>query len=154
MKKRIDELDTFILKSLQVDATRPYKQIAGMLNTSTTTVSDRIKRLRENGYINRYVAVLDRKRLKQGILAYIHLSLNNNSEEAVLNLKEELSKIKDVCSCDRITGYYQIKLKIITVDSYALAEVETRVASLADVTTVHSYIVLKNIIMDMGFDFD
>jgi DNA-binding Lrp family transcriptional regulator len=43
MEKKLDRLDISILKLLQEDSSRPHKQVAGILNVSSTTICDRIK---------------------------------------------------------------------------------------------------------------
>lgn len=154
MEKYIDKLDTAILKLLQKDASLPYKHIAALLHTSTTTVCDRVKKLKKEGFIGSVVAVLNREKLNQEILAYVHLSLTGYSEGIIGELKNDLSQISEVCECCGITGYYSIRLKVITTSSSNFSEIETTIAGLNNVKAVESYIVLKNIIDDTGFDFE
>lgn len=152
MDKKPDKLDIEILKLLRKDASLPYKQIAATLNTSTTTVCDRVKRLKKDGYIFKVVALLDSKKFDQDFMAYVHLSLTGYSEGIIEELKRDLSQINEVCECYGITGYYSIRLKIITTNSNNFSKIETAIAGLKNVKAVESYIVLKNIIEDTGFD--
>lgn len=154
MNKQIDGLDISILKLLQRDSSLPYKQIAGKLNSSTTTVCDRIKRLKKNGFITRFVAVLSPEKLQMEIVAYVHLNLSGYSENIIGKLKQDLSRIEEVCACTRITGYYSIKLKVMTSSSTDFSNIERYIAGLENVKAVQSYIVLRNIIEDNGFVFD
>ena len=57
----IDELDRKILKFLIWDARLSYREIARQAKLSTTTVIERLKKLKSNGIINGYSANLDAK---------------------------------------------------------------------------------------------
>ena len=59
----LDDRDRKILELLQADAELAVSEIAEMVALSASACSRRITRLREDGYIARSVAVLDRKKL-------------------------------------------------------------------------------------------
>lgn len=153
MDKKLDRIDISILKLLQGDNSRPHKQIAGALNRSTTTISDRINRLKTEGYIITSVAVLSRRKLKQEVLAYIHLKLSHCSDEIINTFKEEVSRIKEVCECCSITGEYNMKLKIVTTDNTSFSSIQRNIANIKNVQALESYVVLDDIITDTGFFF-
>lgn len=153
MEKKLDRIDISILKLLQGDNSRPHKQIAGVLNRSTTTISDRINRLKTEGYIITSVAVLSRRKLKQEVLAYIHLKLSHCSDEIINTFKEEVSRIKEVCECCAITGEYNMKLKIVTTDNTSFSSIQRNIANIKNVQALESYVVLDDIITDTGFFF-
>lgn len=153
MNKKLDGIDISILKLLQEDNSRPHKQIAGIINISTTTICDRIKRLKTRGYIVTSVAVLNRRKLNQEVLAFIHLKLSHCSDEIVNTFKEEVSRIKEVCECCTITGEYNIKLKIVTTDNTSFSRIQRNIANIKNVQALESYLVLDNIITDTGFNF-
>jgi DNA-binding Lrp family transcriptional regulator len=153
MEKKLDRLDISILKLLQEDNSRPHKQVAGILNISSTTICDRIKRLKTGGYIVTSVAVLNRRKLKQEVLAFIHLKLSHCSDEIINTFKDDVSRIKEVCECCTITGQYNIKLKIITTDNTSFSGIQRNIANIKNVQALESYVVLDNIINDIGFNF-
>ena len=55
----LDEIDKKILRELQENSRLTTKELAGKVNLSTTPVYERVKRLENEGYIKKYVAVLD-----------------------------------------------------------------------------------------------
>ncbi len=61
-QSELDVFDVNILRILQKDASLTNKEIASQLNKSVATVHERVRRLKEQGYIKRVVAILDRKR--------------------------------------------------------------------------------------------
>ncbi|QNK64302.1 Lrp/AsnC family transcriptional regulator [Pedobacter sp. PAMC26386] len=153
MEKKLDRLDISILKLLQEDSSRPHKQMAGILNISTTTICDRIKKLKMAGYIVTSVAVLNRRKLKQEVLAFIYLKLSHFSDEIIDKFKQEVSMIKEVCECCTITGQYNMRLKIITTDNTSFSGIQRNIANMKNVQGLESYVVLDNIITDTGFNF-
>ncbi|MBB5638057.1 DNA-binding Lrp family transcriptional regulator [Pedobacter cryoconitis] len=153
MKEKLDRLDISILKLLQEDNSRPHKQIAGVLNLSSTTICERIKKLKTEGYIITSVAILNRRKLKQEVLAFIHLRLSHYSDEIIDAFKYDISRIKEVCECCTITGQYNIKLKIITTDNTSFSGIQRNIANIKNVQALESYVVLDNIINDTGFSF-
>ena len=68
--KPLDPIDRRILQLLQEDAKYTNKEIASRLGMSTTPVFERIKKLDEQGYIKKYVGLLDRKKLGYNMLYF------------------------------------------------------------------------------------
>ena len=62
----LDTIDLQILRLLQKDASLTNKEIAFELDKSVATIHERIRKLKEQGYIKKIVALLDRKKNKQG----------------------------------------------------------------------------------------
>ena len=60
---QLDNTDIKILQLLQHDARLTNKEIADKLGKSVTPVYERIKWLEQEGYIQRYVAVLDKNKI-------------------------------------------------------------------------------------------
>ena len=64
--RELDETDIEILGMLVEDGRRPYREIADIVDLSPPAVSDRVKRLREQGVIRRFTIDLDRSQLREG----------------------------------------------------------------------------------------
>ena len=65
-----DETDLNILALLQQDARLSHKEIAHRLHKTITPIHMRIKRLQQDGYIRKYTALLDAKKLGRKLIAY------------------------------------------------------------------------------------
>ena len=72
---RLDETDLKILRTLQDNARITTKELAAKVNLSTTPVFERLKRLEREGYIKKYVAILDAEKLNQGFLVFCSVRL-------------------------------------------------------------------------------
>ena len=66
----LDSIDISILKILQENSNLTTKEVAVKVNLSSTPVFERIKRLEREGYIKKYIAVLDADKLNQGFVVF------------------------------------------------------------------------------------
>ena len=71
----LDEIDLKILKILQKNAKLTTKELADAVNLTPTPVFERQKRLERQGYIKKYIAVLDPEKLNQGLLVFCKVKL-------------------------------------------------------------------------------
>ncbi len=142
-----DELDIFdlhLLRLLQKDATLTNKEIASKLNKSVATVHERIRRLKEGGYIRNIVAVLDRNRINKGLLAFSHVLLHDHTAKTLATFEKEVSKFPEVMECFQMTGTFDFLLRIATSDMEAYHDFyRNKLATLANITTVQSFFVLS-----------
>ena len=57
--EQIDDIDLQLLNILHDNSKYTVKELAKMVNLSPSPVFERIKRLENNGYIKKYIALLD-----------------------------------------------------------------------------------------------
>ena len=75
----IDEKDIEILRLLQDNADLTNKEIAAKVHLSPTPVFERVKRLREQGYIKKIAAVLDADKLDCSFMAFCYIKLKQHT---------------------------------------------------------------------------
>jgi DNA-binding Lrp family transcriptional regulator len=139
-----DIFDVNLLRLLQKDATLTNKEIALKLNKSVATVHDRIKRLKEQGYIKCTVAILDRKKINKSLIAFSHVLLNDHTAETLATFEREVSKFPEVMECFQMTGTFDFILRIATSDMDAYHDFyRNKLATLPNITTVQSFFVLS-----------
>lgn len=97
----IDEFDRKILKSLIWDARLSYREIARQTKLSTTTVIERLKKMKINGVINGYSVNLDAKKLGYELTAIIELVA---PKLLVLKAIEDISEFPNVYAIYHTTG--------------------------------------------------
>ena len=68
MNEVLDRTDILILRELQKDAKLTTKELAAKVNLSPSPTFERQKRLEREGYIQRYVAVVDPIKVGNGIM--------------------------------------------------------------------------------------
>ncbi|WEK33822.1 MAG: Lrp/AsnC family transcriptional regulator [Candidatus Pseudobacter hemicellulosilyticus] len=140
----LDLVDLNILRLLQKDATLTNKEIAHQLNKSVATVHERIRRLKEEGYIKKIVALLDRKKVNKGLIAFSHVLLHDHTASTLANFEREVAKFPEVMECFQMTGTFDFLLRIATTDMESYHEFyRNKLATLPNITTVQSFFVLS-----------
>lgn len=144
MQTDLDPTDLEILRILQQDATLTNKEIAFKLHKSIATVHDRIKKLKEKGYIKRVVAILDRQKINKSLIAFSQVLLKEHTAESLGEFELEVEKFSEVMECFQMTGAFDFILRIATsdMDTYHLF-LRNKLAKLSNISTVQSFFVLS-----------
>lgn len=114
--QRLDHIDLKILRILQNDARLTVKEVAARVNLSTTPVFERWKKLEADGYIKRYVAVLDAEKVHRGFVVFCSVKLRILSYEVVADFVRTIKDIPEVAECYHMSGQYDYLLKIHSPD--------------------------------------
>lgn len=112
----LDRIDILILRELQKDAKLTTKELAAKVNLSPSPVFERQKRLEREGYIRRYVAVVDPVRVGNGITVLCNVRLKHHSKEFSRQFTSIISEIDQVVECFNTSGDYDYQLKIYARD--------------------------------------
>jgi len=139
----LDKDDVRILQLLQHDARLTNKEIASKIGKSITPVFERIKRLESENFIQRYVAVLDQRKINKALTAYTHVQLKEHSREMLKTFEKEAVRLDEVMECYHMAGQYDYLLKVAVSDMDEYADfMLNKLARLANLGTVHSFFVL------------
>jgi Lrp/AsnC family transcriptional regulator, leucine-responsive regulatory protein len=143
-QSELDVFDVNILRILQKDASLTNKEIASQLNKSVATVHERVRRLKEQGYIKRVVAILDRKKINKSLIAFSQVLLHDHTAETLATFEREVSKFPEVMECFQMTGTFDFILRIASSDMDAYHDFyRNKLAKLPNITTVQSFFVLS-----------
>ena len=116
MTERLDSTDIAILRCLQENARLTTKELASKVNLSTTPVFERFKRLEKEGYIKKYVAVLDADKLGQGFIVFCSVKLRQMGRDIANDFVDRARAIPQVTECYNISGEFDYLLKIHAPD--------------------------------------
>jgi Lrp/AsnC family leucine-responsive transcriptional regulator len=148
----LDPTDLEILKLLQRDASLTNKEISYKINKSIATIHERVRRLKEQGYIKRVVAILDRKKINRSLIAFSQVLLNDHAADTLLNFEKDVAKFPEVMECFQMTGTFDFILRIATSDMDAYHDFyRNKLATLANITTVQSFFVLSETKSDTAY---
>jgi len=111
-----DATDLTILRLLQANSQLTIKEIASRINLSITPVHDRIRKLEREGYIDRYVALLNRKRLGKSLVVYCNVTLDKQRKESFEEFNETISQLPEVLECSVVSGNFDYLLKVVADD--------------------------------------
>jgi DNA-binding Lrp family transcriptional regulator len=140
----LDPTDLEILKLLQKDASCTNKEMASKLHKSVATIFERVRRLKEQGYIKNIVAILDRDKINKSLIAFSHVLLNDHTAETLNTFEQEVAKFPEVMECFQMTGTFDFILRIATSDMNAYHQFyRNKLATLPNITTVQSFFVLS-----------
>ncbi len=116
MAYQLDKIDIQILKMLQKDSNRTTKSIAAQLDMSTSPIFERIKKLEKEGYIKKYVAVLDIKKIGLKLTVFIGITLQGHTRSYLEKFVKEINNFPEVVECHRVSGNFDYLLKLIVED--------------------------------------
>jgi len=77
----LDRTDLQILRVLQENGRLTIKELASKVSLSSTPVYERLRRLEGNGYIKKYIAVLDAEKLNQGFIVFCNVKLKRMNRD-------------------------------------------------------------------------
>ena len=112
MAESLDETDLQILRTLQKNAKLTTKELADTVHLTPTPVFERQKRLERQGYIKRYVAILDSEKLGLGLLVFCKVKLKQINHEIADAFVRRIQRIPEVTECYNTSGAYDYLLKV------------------------------------------
>lgn len=110
--EHLDATDVAILRTLQQDARLTTKELAVRVNLSSSPVFERVKRLEREGYIKRYVTVLDAEKLNKGFVVFCSVKLSPINKRVSEEFCSAIMQIPEVTECYNISGHYDYLLKV------------------------------------------
>ncbi len=113
MKFNLDEIDIETLKLLTQNAKLSHKDIGKKLNRSPSAITERIKRLEEQGVIKNYAAIIDYKKISNLFITCALVRVNNHAAGALDGFKKNISLFEEVLECFHITGHYDFLIKVV-----------------------------------------
>ncbi|BAO74906.1 Lrp/AsnC family transcriptional regulator [Winogradskyella sp. PG-2] len=116
MAHNLDKIDTQILAILQKDSNRTTKSIATELGMTTSPVFERIKKLEKEGYIKKYVAVLDNKKIGLKLTVFIGITLQGHTRSYLEKFVKEINNFPEIVECHRVSGNFDYLLKLVVED--------------------------------------
>jgi len=113
---RLDETDLKILRALQNNSNLTTKELAERVHLSTTPVFERLRRLQNEGYIKRYIAILDAEKLHYGFMVFCQVKLKQVNAQIAREFTEAVDGMAEVVECYNTSGEFDYLLKIHVTD--------------------------------------
>jgi DNA-binding Lrp family transcriptional regulator len=96
-----DELERKIIRALNKNARKSYREIAKETGTSVPAVIQRIKKLEEAGAIKGYIPILDHEYFGFGVIAVIALRISHGK---LIETQESIARDPHVMTIFDVTG--------------------------------------------------
>ena len=144
MLERLDKVDIAISERLQRDGRLSNVKLAEQLSLSEASCWRKQKRLEECGVIEGYQAILNRRKLGLGVMAFVQISCSDHSEEATEKFEKFIASAPQVLSCHNTTGEADFLLQVVArdLDSYSRF-VEKVLRKLPGVLSIRSNLSLR-----------
>ena len=112
----MDAIDIKLLKLLQHNAELTIQELSSEVHLSTTPCWKRINQLKNNGYINKTVALVNRKRVGSNVTAMVGVTVTNHNQERISVFADIVKEIPEVIECYRMSGETDYLLKVVVSD--------------------------------------
>ena len=112
----LDQIDIKLLQLLQENSRLTTKELASSVGLSISPVYERVKRLENEGYIDKYVAILNPEKVNLGLMAYIAIKLTKQSNEFATKFISVVQHIPEVTECYSMVGNFDFLLKVFAAD--------------------------------------
>jgi Lrp/AsnC family leucine-responsive transcriptional regulator len=143
---RLDETDRRLLRVLQADGRISNADLAQRCNLSPSACSDRVRRLRDEGYILGFAAILDPTKVGRDVLIFVEVVLDRTTPDVFETFAAAARKAPDVLECHMVAGGfdYLIKSRVRDLVEYRkfLEEVLVRIPGVRETRT---YAVLEEV---------
>jgi Lrp/AsnC family leucine-responsive transcriptional regulator len=142
----MDSTDKKLLMLLQEDSRKTTKELSLKLNLSATAVYERVKKLEREGIISKYVALLNRNKVKRGFVVFCHLKLIQHTKEYLTKFEQEVTRLDEVLECFHVSGDYDYILKIYVEDMEEYREfMVTKLTTLHHIGSTHSTFMISEV---------
>ncbi|MCL4163975.1 UNVERIFIED_CONTAM: hypothetical protein GTU68_059464 [Idotea baltica] len=142
----MDTTDVKILRLLQVNSRLTYKEIADEINLTQTPVFDRIKRMENSGIIDKYVTILNRKKVGGSLTVFNQVTMTKQTLEVSKKFDEAVAMLPEVIECHFVSGGFDYLLKIIVpdMDTYHKFH-QLKLSVIPGVSLINSYFVMSEV---------
>ena len=143
---KLDMIDKKLLELLQKDAKQTTKALALKLNLSKTAVYERIKKLEKQEVIQKYTALLDRRKTNMAFVVFCHVRLTQHVKEQLVGFENQVVQLPEVLECYHVSGDYDYMLKINVADMEAYREFMTsKLTTLSHIGSTHSVFMIEEV---------
>lgn len=120
----LDRFDKLILDALQKDGRISNVHLAAEVHLSESACLRRVRALEDEGYIDRYAALLNQARAGLSGNVFVHIGLHREEQSVLAAFEEAVKGIPEVMECYLMTGEFDYLLRVV-------------VANMADYERIH-----------------
>ena len=103
MTSKIDDVDIALIKELQKDGRRSFREIADKLDVAEGTVYNRVNKLKEEGVIRNFIVDIDYSKLGYDLTTVIGVRVKGGH---LPEIEEKIAKERNVTAVYDVTGEY------------------------------------------------
>jgi len=136
----LDDLDMRILRLLNADARKSFREIAKAVDASLSTVSNRVRKLEKEGIITGYAPILAESRLGYDVLAVVGVKIHKGK---LLDVQRRIAKDDRVTHVYDVTGEWDSIVVVRLKNTRELDAFIKRLGSMEYVENTYTQVVLN-----------
>jgi Lrp/AsnC family transcriptional regulator len=141
----LDRLDLQILDALQRDATLSMVELGSQVGLSSTPCWKRVKRMEDEGLIERRVAIVNRKAVGLPVTVFVSIRAGQHDEKWLARFAAVVSALPEVQEFHRMSGDVDYLLKVVASSIDGYDRFYKKLISLADMAGVSSAFSMEQI---------
>ena len=141
----LDRLDLQILDALQRDATLSMAELGAQVGLSSTPCWKRVKRMEDEGLIERRVAIVNRKAVGLPVTVFVSIRAGQHDEKWLARFAAVVSALPEVQEFHRMSGDVDYLLKVVASSIEGYDCFYKKLISLADMAGVSSAFSMEQI---------
>ncbi len=139
---KLDSIDAQLLEILQPQGRTKRNELAAKVNLSLPAVSERLRRLEEQGIIRGFAAIVAPVRVNLDITAFIFVSVESSSYYE--GFIKRAAKTDEIQECHAITGEGSHVLKVRTHNTSTLEKLLSTIQAWPGVKNTRTNLVLSS----------
>lgn len=144
--EKLDKTDYKILQLLQQNAKLTIKEIANTTNLSITPVHERMKRLENEGVIEYFAAIINKRKLGKWLQVHCQVTLDKQTQHNFVEFEETIRNFSEVVECSVVSGGFDYLLKILVEDMEQYnVFYQNKLAVIEAVAHINSFFVMKEV---------
>jgi len=112
----LDKYDLAILAALQEDGALSIAALSERIGLSATPCWKRVKRLEDDGTIEKRVAIVNRKKVGLGVTVFVSVRTGQHDEKWLKRFAAAVVTLPEVQEFHRMSGDIDYLLKVVTTD--------------------------------------
>jgi len=114
--RQVDAVDMAILRELQEDGHMSLVELGRRVGLTAAPVQRRVRALERDGWISRYVALLEPRYAGCALEVFLEVELADESRSSLAQFEEKVNQLPEITECHRIGGRFNYLLKVMTHD--------------------------------------
>ncbi|MBB3225299.1 Lrp/AsnC family transcriptional regulator [Pseudoduganella umbonata] len=141
----LDKFDYAILGALQVDGTLSVADLADKVGLTSTPCWKRLKRLQDDGYLDRRVALVNRRKAGLPVTVFVSVRTSRHDEQWLAKFAAAVVALPEVMEFHRMSGDVDYLLKVATTDIDGYDRFYKKLIRAANLTGVSSAFSMEQI---------
>lgn len=141
----LDQLDLKILDALQRNSSLSMAELGTQVGLSSTPCWKRVKRMEDEGLIERRVAILNRKAVGLPVTVFVSIRAGRHDEKWLAQFAVLVGALPEVQEFHRMSGDVDYLLKVVTSSIEGYDRFYKKLISLADMAGISSAFSMEQI---------